>query len=111
MRDIAFTLFMLSALLATLRVPYIGLMLWVLLSIMNPHQQTYLAQSLQWNLFTVVVTGGACVLSSERKLPPLATTTVLILSLLAWTTFNTFFAFDPSYSWFHWNEAWKVVAM
>jgi putative inorganic carbon (HCO3(-)) transporter len=26
-------------------------------------------------------------------------------------TFNSFFAFDPAYSWPHWNEVWKIYLM
>jgi probable O-glycosylation ligase (exosortase A-associated) len=31
--------------------------------------------------------------------------------LLGWTTLNTFFAFDPSFSWPYWDRAWKTIAM
>jgi probable O-glycosylation ligase (exosortase A-associated) len=33
------------------------------------------------------------------------------LALLAWTTLNTFFAFEPAFSWPYWNLAWKTLAM
>jgi len=112
MRDIILTLFTLCGLIATLRAPYVGLMLWVLFSIMNPHQEAYgFARSVPWNLIIAIVTTGAWMASAERKLPPRGATTALVFALLAWTTFNTLFAFDPSYSWTYWNRAWKIVAM
>jgi len=111
MRDIAFVLFMLLALLATVRRPFVGLLLWVLFSIMNPHEEIYHLSTVPWNFILVIVTVGAWLLSSERKSPPRNITTVLIFALLAWTTFNTFFAFNPEYSWIFWNRAWKIVAM
>ena len=45
------------------------------------------------------------------KLPPRGITTYLVLILLAWTTFNTFFAVNPDFSWPFWGRAWKTVAM
>jgi len=111
MRDLVFTLFIIVGLIATLRSPFIGLMLWVLLSIMNPHQETYFVKSVQWNLIVVIVTIGTWMVSQERKLPSRGITTVLVLLLLAWTTLNTFFAFDPSFSWTYWNRFWKIIAM
>ena len=111
MRDIVFILFMIIGIVAIFRWPYIGMMLWVLLSIMNPHVETYRAQSVPWNLIVAIVTVAAWILSSERKLLPSGTTTALVFLLLFWTTFNTCFAFAPSISWYYWNVAWKTVAM
>lgn len=111
MRDAVFILFMLLGFFAILRSPYIGVMLWVLLAIMDPHLETFRVQSVPWNFIVAIMTIGAWLLSSERKLPPSGTTTVLVFLLLAWTTFNTFFAYDPPHSWYYWNVAWKTVAM
>src|SRR4051794_36613546 len=112
MRDTILTLFMVCGLIATLRAPFVGLMLWVLFSIMNPHQQVYgFAHSIPWNLIIAIVTVVALLASSERKLPPRGVTTGLVFALLVWSTFNTFFAFYPAYSWIYWNRAWKIVAM
>lgn len=111
MRDIFFISFMVLGIFAIFRDAYIGVMLWVLLSIMNPHTETYLAQSVQWNLIVAIVTIGVWILSPERKLPPTGATTILVFLLLSWTTFNNFFSFDPPHSWYYWNIAWKTVAM
>jgi probable O-glycosylation ligase (exosortase A-associated) len=112
MRDIVFTLFVLGGLLATLRFPYVGMLMWVGFSIMNPHEATYgFARSLPWNLIIAIVTILSWLASGERKTPPAGMTTAVVLALLAWTTFNTFFAFDPSWSWHFWNRAWKTIAM
>lgn len=112
MRDIALSLFVFAGLLVTFRFPFAGMLIWVLLSIMNPHQETYsFAQNIQWNLIVAVVTIASWLVSRERKLPPDGFTTTAILVLLAWTTLNTFFAFDPAWSWVYWNRAWKTVAM
>ncbi len=111
MRDIFFTLFVVAGLIAALRAPYVGLMLWLLFSIMNPHQETWSLNTVPWNLIIALVTVGAWILSPEHKSPPRGTTTFLIVLLFCWTTFNTFFAFDPSTSWFFWNRFWKTLVM
>jgi probable O-glycosylation ligase (exosortase A-associated) len=112
MRDIILTMFTLTGLVVTVRSAYVGLLLWVLFSLMNPHQLAYgFARSIPWNLVIAIVTIAAWLGSSERKVPPRGSTTFLVVALLAWTTLNTFFAYDPSFSWTFWNRAWKIVAM
>jgi putative inorganic carbon (hco3(-)) transporter len=112
MRDIILTLFVLCGLVVTLRAPFVGLLLWVLFSIMNPHQETYsFARSIPWNLIIAIVTTAGLLASREPKWPLRGMTTGLVLALLAWSTFNTFFAFDPAFSWIYWNRAWKTIAM
>ncbi len=34
-----------------------------------------------------------------------------MLLFLAWTTFNSFFAFDPDWSWQFWDRTWKTFAL
>lgn len=111
MRDIVFVLFMLFGMLTIFRAPYVGLLLWVLLSIMNPHQETYHSFAVSWNFFVAIITIAVWFLSPERKRLPSGATPILIIALLAWTTINTFFAFNPEFSWIFWSRAWKVVAM
>jgi probable O-glycosylation ligase (exosortase A-associated) len=112
MRDYALTLFILAGLVTTLRFPFVGMLMWVWIAIMSPHQETYsFAQSAPWNLIIAIVTIGSWLFSSERKLPPDRMTTAAVLILLCWTTLNTFFAFDPAWSWHYWDIAWKMIAM
>src|ERR1700692_1752536 len=112
MRDLALTLFVLVGLIATLRFPFIGILMWVWFSLMNPHQETYsFALTVRWNLIIAIVTPGSWLVSKERKLPMGGFTTGLVLLLLAWSTINTFFAFDPEFSWDYWDRAWKMIVM
>lgn len=112
MHDIALGIFLVISIGLVFRFPYIGLLLWALLSIMNPHQFTYgFVRTVPWNLLVVIVTVLAWSISTERKALPTGPTTTLVFLLLAWSTFATFYAFDPSFSWPYWNRAWKTVAM
>ena len=112
MRDIVLMLFFVVGLIATLRFPFIGILMWFCFALMNPQQETYsFATTTRWSLILAVVTTVSWLVSRERKLPLGGFTTGLVLILLAWSTFNTFFAFDPSYSWDYWDRAWKTIAM
>lgn len=112
MRDLALMLFVVAGLIATLRFPFIGILMWVWFSLMNPHQETFsFALTTRWNLIIAIVTTGSWLMSRERKLPIGGFTTGLVLLLLAWSTINTFFAFDPDFSWVYWDRAWKTIAM
>jgi probable O-glycosylation ligase (exosortase A-associated) len=86
--------------------------MWVWFSIMNPHQQVFgFAHDVPWNLLIAAVTLASWLASNEPKRPPGGLTIAAILALLAWTTLNTFFAFEPAFSWPYWNLAWKTLAM
>jgi len=112
MRDIALMLFFLVGLVATLRFPFIGILMWFCFALMNPQQETYsFAAATRWSLILAIVTILSWLASKERKLPMGGFTTGLVLALLAWSTINTFFAFDPDYSWGYWDVAWKTLAM
>ncbi len=112
MRDVAFAAFVLAGLITTLRFPFVGMLLWVWFSIMNPHQETFgFANAVPWNLIIAIVTISSWLISSEPKSPTSKFTTAMVVVLLAWTTLNTFFAVDPTWSWHYWNRAWKTLAM
>jgi putative inorganic carbon (hco3(-)) transporter len=112
MRDLALSLCILPALAMTLRYPYLGVMFWVWVSLQDPHQETYsFALRVPW-VFMIAALATLCwILSSERKAPPKGMVVPLVLLLLAWTTLNTAYAFDPSYSWPYWNNLWKTILM
>jgi len=112
MRDIALICCIVGALGATIRYPYVGVMFWVWMSIQNPHQETYSFVHRIPLVFIVAVAATiSWTISTERKVPPRGVMTPLVLTLLAWTTFNGFFAFDPTFSWPFWGRAWKTIAM
>jgi putative inorganic carbon (HCO3(-)) transporter len=91
--------------------PFVGVLLWAWFALQNPHQEAYGAiQSLPLNFVIAAVTVGALLFSRERKLPTLGTIPVLLLVFVAWITFNSFFAFSPSWSWPIWSRTWKIFA-
>jgi len=112
MRDLFVFGVVLVGLIATLRYPFAGILLWIWFTCMDPHEGTWgFAQSLQFNLVIAIVTILAWLLSKERKFPNLDAMQYLLFAFLAWTTINCFFAVAPDWSWIQWNHLWKVMLL
>lgn len=100
-----------AALGLTLPHPFVGVLLWAWFTLQTPHQEAFgFIQSAPLNFIIACVTAAALLLSRERKFPPLGATSILLVVFLIWTTFNSFFAFDPSFSWPLWSRVWKAIA-
>ena len=112
MRDIALLAIVGLGLLATLRYPYVGILLWSWITLMDPHQQAYgFSRSFPINLVVAVVTIVALFASKENKKPPIDSMFFLILLFLAWITLNGFEAVFPSWSWSLWDRTWRIILL
>jgi putative inorganic carbon (HCO3(-)) transporter len=112
MRDIFLVVAVLIGLGFTLRFPFVGILLWVWFSIMSPQSEAYgFSQNLPLNFIIVVVTAVSWFFSKEPKRFPVHRVTILLLVFFAWTTFNSFFAFAPDFSWPYWDRLWKILAL
>jgi probable O-glycosylation ligase (exosortase A-associated) len=102
----------LGALALALAYPYAGVLLWSWFSLQQPHQEAYgFIQFLPLNLIIAVVTLGAWILSRERKTPPAGFIFWMLIVFLVWMTFNSFFAYDPAWSWPYWDRTWKSFVL
>lgn len=109
MRDIFLLISILIGLGYTIRYPFVGVLLWEWFSLMQPHQEAWgFSRSLPLNLIVVLVTVGSWLASDEPKKIPRHPIIVLLFVLLAWMTFNSFFAFNPTWSWPFWDRTWKI---
>jgi putative inorganic carbon (HCO3(-)) transporter len=112
MRDIVLVIFVLIGLGFTLRYPFVGVLLWEWFSLQQPHQEAYgFARSLPLNFLIAVVTVGSWLFSKEPKKIPPHPIIILLMLFLAWVTFNSFFAFDPAWSWRYWDFTWKTIVL
>src|SRR5271170_5123479 len=112
MRGVVLLLEIVAALGLTLYFPFVGVLLWSWFTLQAPHEEAYgFVQTVPLNLVIALVTIAAWLLSRERKLPPTELIFWLLVGFLAWMTFNSFFAFDPSYSWPYWQRTWKIFAL
>ncbi len=112
MRDIFVTVVVFSVLLMLFKHPHYGIYLWSWLSYMNPHKLAWgFATTIPFALMTAALTLTVYLFSKEPKRIPWTAETILLLVLLAWVTFTTFFAFYPDLAWEQWNKVLKIQIM
>ncbi|HKX65503.1 MAG TPA: putative O-glycosylation ligase, exosortase A system-associated, partial [Rhizomicrobium sp.] len=81
-------------------------------ALMAPHQEAFgFVRSLPLNLIVAGTAVLSWVLSEEPKKIPRNSLTVLFLIFLAWMTFNSFFAFNTTWSWPFWDRTWRIFAL
>ncbi len=109
MRAIVLTLIVFGALPFILRDPYIGVLVWSWLGYMNPHRAAWgFATEFPYAQIVAITTLIGLALSREPKKIPWTRDSVLLLILICWMFFTTFFALLPDAAWFKWDKVWKV---
>ncbi|MGZ8321126.1 MAG: putative O-glycosylation ligase, exosortase A system-associated, partial [Telluria sp.] len=99
MRDIVLALIVFGALPYVVKRPYVGILLWVWLSVMNPHRMCYgFAYSFPFAAVVAGVTFLSMLLSKERKNLPLTPPVNVLLLFGAWMVLTTSVAFLPEAS-------------
>jgi putative inorganic carbon (HCO3(-)) transporter len=112
LRAIALIMVIVAGLGIALRYPFAGVLLWAWFSLQNPHREAFgFAQSLPLNFVIAAVTLLAWLVSKEKKTPPQGVIFWLMILFLVWMTINSFFAFDPKWSWPYWDRTWKTFAL
>lgn len=111
MRDAALTATLAALLAFVLAHPFVGVLLWNLISFMNPHRLTWgFATGIQWAAIIFAVTVGACVLRGELRLPPANLTVLLLVALMVMFTLTSVVAMgNPSAVWARWDRVNKIL--
>lgn len=112
MRALVLLIGILGGLGMTVRYPYAGVLLWSWFTLQQPHREAY--GFIRWtplNVAIAIVTLGAWFLSRERKTPATGFIFWMLVVFLVWMTFNSFFAFDTSWSWPYWDRTWKTLVL
>src|SRR5215207_5369203 len=96
-----------------LRKPHVGILMWVWISVMNPHRLTWsFAYSFNFAAIIAIVTLVSVLINKkECKPPPLNSLTVALLMFFAWTGVTTLFAFYPADAFTKWSELMKTMIM
>ena len=88
-----------GVLLLIVRSPFVGLLAWLWVTLMNPHQEVYgFLRGAQLNLIIAVLTIGAWAISNERKRIPANAFTVFVVLFALWACVSTYFALDPEHA-------------
>ncbi|MCC7596258.1 putative O-glycosylation ligase, exosortase A system-associated [Janthinobacterium sp. FW305-129] len=112
MRDILITIIILGSLPFILKSPAIGGLMWVWVSVMNPHTQAWgFATHLPFAFIIAIATMVSLLMTREPKSLPLTPVSVLLLLFVAWMNVTAPFALLPEASWVQWNKVMKIMLM
>ena len=112
MRDIlVISLVALFALMA-LRRPWIGVMLWTWISIMNPHRYAWgFAATAPVAMVAALVTLIGMLFTRERESPFKGAPIWLFLAFSVWITLSWLFGVDPAGDYAQWDKVMKIYLM
>lgn len=112
MRDILITLIIFCALPFIVREPAIGGLMWVWISVMNPHTQGWgFAAHFPFAYIVAIFTIFSIILSRTKKNLPITSVTVTLIAFVAWMNVTNLFALFPAASWVQWNKVMKIMLM
>jgi putative inorganic carbon (HCO3(-)) transporter len=97
MRDIIITLIVIGSVPFALKRPYIGVLMWVWISVMNPHRLSWgFAYSFPFAAIIGAATLAGLVITRDPKKLPLSPVVVTLLIFSASMVVSTLFALNPS---------------
>lgn len=112
MRDLLIVGITIAAALMALRRPWIGVMLWTWLSIMNPHRYAWgLAYSAPLAAIAVGVTLTGMLFSRDWQHPFKGAPVVWLLVFASWMTLSWVLGFDPDGDYELWSRVAKIYFM
>jgi len=112
MRDIVLTAFVFGSIPFIFRKPYIGVLMYVWLSVMNPHRLTWsFAHDFSFAAVIAVVTLISTLLSKDLRPPPLNALTIALFLFVVWTGVTTATSFYPAGAFTLWVNLIKTQVM
>jgi putative inorganic carbon (hco3(-)) transporter len=113
MRDILIVSLVALGALATLRRPWIGVILWTWLSIMNPHRYAFgFAYSAPLAAAAAIATAVGILLNSRDFESPFKGGPAIVLAIfMVWMTISWLFGIDPRNDYPQWSKVMKIDVM
>jgi putative inorganic carbon (hco3(-)) transporter len=109
MRDILLTAIVFGSIPFILRWPHIGVLMWVWLSVMNPHRLTWgFAYGFNFAAIIAAVTLVSAVVSKDLRRPPATSLVIALIFFSAWTGVTTLFALYPAAAYERWVTLMKT---
>ena len=97
MRDVIITLIVLASLPYAFKRPYIGVLMWVWISVMNPHRLSWgFAYTFPFAMIIAAVTLLGVVFTKDPKKLPMTPVVVTLLTFALWMSFGELFALFPT---------------
>lgn len=112
MRDLLILAIVGVAAVLALRRPWVGVMLWTWLSLMNPHRFSWgIAYSAPLAAIAAGVTLVGLMMTKERQSPFQGPPIVWFFLFACWITLSWFFGMDPGGDYTQWNKVMKIYFM
>lgn len=112
MRDTLITLIIFGSLPFILKRPYIGILMWVWVSVMNPHRLSWgFAYSMPFAAIIAGVTLVGLLLTKDAKKLPATPIVFTLCAFTAWMCLTTIFSMWPHESVVMLNRVWKIMLM
>lgn len=113
MRDLVLIAIVVAGCLAALKRPWIGVMLWTWLSIMNPHRYTYgFAYAAPLAAATVIATMVGMAMATNGRESPFKGAPVIWFSVFVfWITLSWLAGIDPANDYEQWKKVMKIDGM
>ncbi len=109
MRDILITLIVFGSLPFIMRRPFVGVLMWTWLGLMNPHRMAWgFSMNLPFALIVFVTTVFAFSVSREPKRFPVSREIVVLSLFLVWMLISTFNALYQVAAWEQWDKIWRI---
>src|SRR5688572_13902968 len=112
MRDLILTLIIVGSLPFILKRPWYGVLLYLWVSVMNPHRLTWgFAYELPFAQMIAIATLAGMFFSTDRKTLPVVPITLVLALFVLWMSVTTLFALDPPAAFDMWMRVIKIQVM
>ena len=110
MRDIILLVGMLLSIPFIFKRPVVGVLVYAVFSLMNPHRLTYgFAGTFPFVMIVAVATLISTVISKEQKKLPFMPLVVQLMILISWVTLTAVFALNQTGAWEEWSTVMKTM--
>jgi len=112
MRDIVVTLLVFGGLPYVLKRPLFGALMWVWISVMNPHTQGWgFATTFPFAYIVALVTLVSLLKSREKNTFPMTPISLALVAFVLWMNLTTPFAMFPDGAWPQYMKVMKIMLM
>jgi probable O-glycosylation ligase (exosortase A-associated) len=112
MRDLLVTLTIVGSLPFILARPHFGVLMWIWVSVMNPHRLTWgFAYDFPFGQLIAVATLFGLLFRARAIRIPWSAPTVLLMLFVLWMNFTTLFALAPQEAHTQWVKVMKIMFM
>ncbi len=112
MRDLLLTAIVFGALPFILKRPYIGILMWILISVMNPHRLTYgFAHDFPYAEIIALTTLLSFVFTRDERHFPFTAATVSLILFMFWMNITSIFAIHFDQLYHQWSTVMKMLLM